>query len=69
MEDKKKFCDELGKLIGRCTRNIDVESIVYVMEEFGEYAVIHYVNGYKRAVNITGDSCIAIMCDVYKALI
>ena len=70
-ENKVVFCHELGRLIGRYTRNIEVEDIRYETDEDtgNEIAVIHFVNGYSKRVCITGDSCLAIMHDVYKALI
>lgn len=70
-ENKVVFCHELGRLIGRCTRNIEVEDIRYEEEDETEreFAVIYFVNGYKKRVCITGDSCLAIMNDVYNALV
>lgn len=34
-----------------------------------EELIIHYANGYDKAVDITADSCIAIMKDLARALI
>lgn len=68
-EDKARFCLKLGELIGRYTRNIEVEEIRYEQDEHNEYAVIHFVNGYRKRVCITADSCLGIMQDVYRALI
>ena len=68
-ENKELFCVKLGELIGRYTRNIEVEKIEYLKDDYRELAVIHFINGYTKKVCITGDSCLAIMKDVYKALI
>ena len=34
-----------------------------------EELIIHYGNGYTKTVDITADSCIAIMNDVWRALV
>ena len=68
-ENKELFCVKLGELIGRYTREIDVEKIEYRRDGYEERAVIRFINGSTREVCINGDSCLAIMCDVYKALI
>lgn len=68
-ENKEAFCREMGKLIGRYTRESDVESITYRVDGCVEYADIRFINGHTRSVNVTGDSCLAILHDVYRALI
>ena len=69
MEDKKLFCEKLGSLIKRQTRvGQTIKSIDYVATPTAEYAVIHYWIGFDKKVDITADSCLAIMHDVYKAL-
>jgi hypothetical protein len=68
-ENKERFCEKLGELIGRYTRNIEVEKIEYLKDDYRELAVIHFINGYTKKVCITGNSCLAIMDDVYNALI
>ena len=72
-ENKEVFCRKLGELIGNFTRNFDVQKIEYKkvtdeLDRFEELAVIKFVSGHTKAVRITGDSCLAIMHDVYKAL-
>ncbi len=67
MENKKKFIEELGVLLMIYSRE-EVEKFEYIREDSEELVCITYMNGYKKYVNIWGDSCIAIMSDVYKAM-
>jgi len=67
MENKKKFIEELGVLLMMYSRE-EVEKFEYIREDFEELVCITYTNGYKKYVNIFGDSCIAVMSDVYKAM-
>lgn len=67
MENKKKFIEELGKLLMMYSRE-EVEKLEYIRKDLEEFVCITYMNGYKKYVNVWGDSCIAIMSDVYKAM-
>ncbi len=67
MENKKKFVEGLGKILVMYSRE-DVEKLEYIRKDSEESVCITYTNGYKKYVNIWGDSCIAIMSDVYKAM-
>lgn len=67
MENKKKFVEELGKILMMYSGE-EVEKLEYIRESETELVCITYMNGYKNYVNILGDSCIAIMSDVYKAM-
>ena len=68
-ENKPAFVRELGELLRRYSRE-DIEALTYDKDSDGFEAVtIRYGNGYERSVNVTGDSVIAILSDVYKALI
>lgn len=78
-ENKEVFCRKLGELIGNFTRNFDIQKIEYKkvtdeLDRFEELAVIRFIRwmdahrASTKAVRITGDSCLAIMHDVYKAL-
>lgn len=68
-ENKADFVRELGELLRRYSRE-DVESLTYDMDNDGFEAVtIRYDNGYEKSRNVTGDSVIGILSDVYKALI
>lgn len=67
MENKKKFIEELGRILVMYSRE-EVEKLEYIRKDSEEFVCIIYMNGYKKYVNIWGDSCIAIMSDVYKAM-
>lgn len=67
MENKKKFVDELGTILLMYSRE-KIVKLEYIKTESDELVCITYTNGYKKYVNICGDSCIAIMSDVYKAM-
>ena len=71
MEEKKKlFVEKLGSLIKRQTRaGQNIKEIRYEMHLAVERVVIVFNTGFIRTVDITADSCIAIMQDIYKALI
>lgn len=66
-EDMENFVHDLGFALMRYSRN-DVYRIRYICENDSEYAEISFTDGTKKRVNITGDSCIAIMADIVKAL-
>lgn len=67
-EDKKGFVEGLGVLLRCCSRE-GVSDMRYIYEHGMEKVVITYDDGYQTNVAITGDSCIAIMHDVFKKLI
>ncbi|MBR1752853.1 MAG: hypothetical protein IJ740_18610 [Ruminococcus sp.] len=68
-EDKKAFVDRLGRLMKQYSRACQsVQSMEYACEYPEEYVIINFFTG-RIKINITGDSCLAIMHDVYKALI
>ena len=67
MENKKKFVEKLGAILMMYSRE-EVKKFEYVRKEDEEFVCITYINGYKKYVNIWGDSCIAIMSDIYKAM-
>ena len=68
-ENKRDFVRELGELLRRYSRE-DIAALTYDKDSDGFEAVtIRYGNGYSRTVNVTGDSVIEILTDVYKALI
>lgn len=69
-ENKKLFVEKLGSLIKRQTRQGQtIKSMTYEISLAAEHVVIEFYNGYKKTVDITADSCLAIMQDIYKALI
>lgn len=67
-EDKATFVKALGAALAYSrTGIIDLD---YNKDLDGFEAVtILFADGGERAVNVTGDSCLAIMHDIYKALI
>lgn len=68
-ENKSDFVRELGELLRRYSRE-DIAALTYHMDSDGFEAVtIRFGNGYEKTVNVTGDSVIAILSDVYKGLI
>lgn len=67
-ENKRDFVRKLGELLRRYSRE-DIAALTYHMDDDGFEAVtIRFGNGYEKTVNVTCDSVIAIMQDVYKAL-
>ena len=68
-ENKADFVRELGELLRRYSRE-DIECMAYDRDNDGFEAVtIRYGNGYEKSRNVTGDSVIGILSDVYKALL
>lgn len=68
-ENKQAFVEALGTILATFSRE-EIVRMDYDKDSDGFEAVtIRYGNGYSRTVNVTGDSCIAIMHDVYRALI
>ena len=68
-ENKEGFVRELGELLAKYSRE-DIAGMSYEKDEDGFEAVtIRYKNGYEKSRNVTGDSVIGILLDVYKALI
>lgn len=67
-ENKRQFLSSIETALMLYSR-IPITEIKYVVTENGyEYAEIHFVNAHVTRVNITGDSCLAIMHDLYRAL-
>ena len=67
-ENKRAFLSSIETAMILYSR-IPITEIKYVVTENGyEYAEIHFVNAHVTRVNITGDSCIAILHDLYRAL-
>lgn len=68
-ENKEGFVQELGELLAAYSRE-SIAGMIYEKDEDGFEAVtIRYMNGYEKSRNVTGDSVIGILSDVYKALI
>ena len=67
-ELKNSFCAELGRVLRDYTRT-DVMGLIYSKDGEEEIVEILYKNFYTKKINVTRDSCIAIMYDVYRALL
>jgi hypothetical protein len=67
-ENKAGFVQELGELLAKYSRE-DIEGMNYDKDSDGfEGVTIRYDNDEERTINVTCDSCLAIMIDVYEAL-
>ena len=67
-ENKRQFLSSIELALILYSR-IPITAIKYVVTENGfEYAEIHFVDAHVTRVNITGDSCIAILNDLWRAL-
>lgn len=66
MENKKKFVEKLGVILMMYSREKVIE-LKYIKDNSDEFLEIICTN-YNKYINITGDSCIAIMKDVYHAM-
>lgn len=67
MDKKREFIEALGDILREYSRE-DVNYISYVTLGGEEFAEIVYMNGHRKQVCITGDSCVAVMKDLYRAL-
>lgn len=68
MEKKREFIEALGDILREYSRE-NVNYIGYATVNGQEYAQIVYTNGHRKQVNITGDSCAAILHDIYRVLV
>ena len=48
--------------------DIDVRRVRYTVDGAEELVTVIFDNGYTKRVNVTGDSCKAIMADVLKVV-
>ena len=70
MENKKAFVEnELSMALERADNSIDKVLYNYDEAKASETVFVIYKSGYKRKINVTGDSKIAIMLDVSKNLL
>ncbi len=67
MDNKEKFVEQLGLILMMYSRE-SVRELKYIKKDSMELVEISYTGGNKRYINITGDSCIAIIKDIYRAL-
>ncbi len=66
MENKQEFCARLGFAL-RCSRE-NIKNCEYEKKGSKEFCHIHFKDGNSSTVNISSDSCIAVMYDVAKKL-
>lgn len=71
MEDKANFVRELGEILTKYTaERTGVKELRYTVRPRGDEILdVISERGYRRSIIVTGDSCLAIMHDVYRALI
>ncbi len=69
-ENKAAFVEALGEALAKYSECSDVQRLTYRKNPDGFEAVtIYWFSGGEHTVNVTCDSCAAIMHDIYKALI
>jgi hypothetical protein len=67
MENKRKFVASMSDALVLYSRQTVVE-LAYMERDMMELVMIRYTNGYVKYIDVTGDSCIAIMHDIWRAL-
>lgn len=65
--NKSRFVTRLGILL-EGVENLEIDHLVYNGADADEYVDIKYKNGYARRICVTGDSELAIIKDVIKAI-
>lgn len=64
MENKYEIVKKLEELLKAC--RMSVGNLEYVEDEYGEYVIVTYSNGYNRKINVTGDSGRGMILDVVE---
>ena len=68
-EDKQNVINYLFAALKQTVAGVDLESIRYEQLTNGdEIAVLMYENGYRKSVNISCDSGLALMRDILRAI-
>ena len=67
MENKKEFVKKLSTILVMYSRE-KIKKIEYINTNGEELVCITYVNGRKQYIYVWGDSCVAIMNDICRAL-
>ena len=67
-ENKGKFIQKFGEILHSYAGRTNVVSMEYIQEGYEEFVLITFENGEQKKKCITGDSCLAILNDVYKIL-
>ncbi len=67
-EKKGEFIQKLGEILHSYSGRTNIASMEYTQENYEEFVLITFESGVQRKKCITGDSCLAILNDVYKML-
>ena len=67
-ENKRLFISTLESALIMYSRE-NLTRLEYWVCNGDEYITVKYTTGFERTINITGDSCLAIMQDVYSVMI
>lgn len=67
MENKAEFIKAVGEALRRFSRE-NILKTEYFTHNGGEFARVTYESGNGIDVCVSGDSCLAIMADLYHAL-
>lgn len=67
-ENKKMFISTVENALLLYSRE-NIAQLEYRVCNGDEYVTIKYTTGFERTINITADSCLAIMHDLYRAMI
>lgn len=69
-ENKKEFIRDLETALILYSRE-NIKGLEYWVScsNGAEYITVKYTTGYEKTINITGDSCLAIMKDLYNAMV
>jgi len=67
-ENKAKFIQALGQAMHDYAYRTNVMKSDYVQSGGEEYAMLTLSDGSEKSIRITGDSCLAIMYDIYRKL-
>lgn len=69
MEDKEKITESLFSLLTQTMYFHNLESLIYAKDEQDEWITASFKNGYKKTINVTADSGIALIQDVINHVI
>ena len=67
-ENKRLFISTLESALIMYSR-VNLARLEYWVCNGDEYITVKFTTGFEKTINITGDSCLAIMQDVYSAMI
>ncbi len=67
-ENKKMFISTVENALMLYSRE-NIAQLEYWVCNGDEYITVKYTTGFEKTINITGDSCVAVMYDLYRAMI